>query len=314
MADYHPTPGSTMADISVLRQHPPARVCERMIRLMSDVLSNCRNSELRLALPTLQDNLAPAARELDKWVRAHRCYGTQPHHDFPGLLRLHRDIEHGDQEIGAYLIKTMEGYVSWCQDQLQRCNQIRTDLTRTLQEVFVREDMRKLGHILAKLRWIQFVSTENKKPPGLQRGSKRKHTEHIGAEHHAQAKQLRPSQRARAIEIGSSDDSSPAPGRNSQSAYVARRRRRSKKDRILPVDPELASHAASSILRAADCHPNLPCLNAGLKDLLPRQLLAAEIPAGMTLATVQDDLVHKAQQWWADHDFLLTTRNSEGSD
>lgn len=292
-----------MVELPTQRRQPPRRVCERMIRLVADVLNNCRNGQLRDELETLQDNLAPAARELDKWVLAYRSYGTQPGHDTAGLAGLHNEILEGDEEIAAYLLRTVQSYITWCKEQLDICIKGRPDLARSLQEGFVREDLRKLSKTLGELEDVWAANVRNKKWMDLHQVSKRKYAEPVTDDTQPQLKRVRTSdysmrRHVDIIDLEASDEPTPVTSQAEHHTPNPRRRKRSKKDRVLPADPDLASHVATSILRAVGRHPDAPPLNEGLEGLLPRRLRKAEIPDGMTMATVQDAMVRGAQDWW----------------
>lgn len=342
-----------MSDVSTTQRHAPARACERMIRLVADALQNARSRQLRTELTKLQDNLAPAARELDKWVLAYRTYGSEPGQNAAGLARLHNEILQGDQEIGDYLIRTVHQYVDWCLEQVQRCVDCRSHSTRALQEGFLREDLRKMNRLAEQLTALFTANVKNKKWIDSDRSLKRKHMEATSKGSSLRVKLAENSQAETSRQfqtIDSHDSDGPhtsikpvsraysltardqytqhlweeydqAPGQaidkavqeqhktyNPQQAQRLtakddvdqgiRHRKRAKRDRVLPVDPELASHVALSILRAVGRHPELPPLNAGLADLLPKKLRAADIPYGESLATVQNAMVQEAQQWW----------------
>lgn len=294
-----------MVEVPTSRRQPPPRICERMIRLVAEVLTNCRNAELRNELEALQDNLAPAARELDKWVWTYRSYGTKPHHNMAGLGELHSEIVEGDEEIGAYLIRMVQSYVKWCNQELGKCVQGTLNTARSLQTGFVREDLRKLSKTLGELKGILNANLKKKRMEARQ-GTKRKHAEAAGIDIQAQVKRARNADHSMEMVERDPKDGSASPTlRNDFSeqhinaqTQKPHRRKYSKKERILPVDPEFASHVAESILRAGGRHPTLPSLNAGLEDVLPKRFRKAEIPSGMTVATMQDAMVRKAQDWW----------------
>lgn len=298
-----------MVETSTPRRQPPPRICERMIRLVAEVLTNCRNPELRNELEVLQDNLAPAAREMDKWILTYRSYGTKPHHNMAGLAEVYSEIVEGDEEIAAYLIRMVQSYVAWCDRELGECVQGTLNTTRSLQTGFVREDLRKLSKILGELKGILNANLKNKKRVEAQHGTKRKHAESMGNDSQAQVKRAKNAdhgmlQTMEMVQRDPKDGSTSITQRkdhhSEQHTQIKnpRRRKHSKKERVLPTDPELASHVAESILRAVGRHPDLPSLNAGLEDVLPKRPRKAEIPSGMTVATMQDAMVRKAQDWW----------------
>lgn len=296
-----------MVEIPTCRRQPPPLICGRMIRLVAEVLTNCRNAELRSELEVLQDNLAPAAREMDKWILNYRSYGTKPQHDMAGLAEVHGELMEGDREIAAYLIRTVQSYVNWCDRELGKCVPATPSTARSLQTGFLREDLRKLSKVLGELKGIRSANLKNKKRMEAQQGTKRKHSEPTSTDSQDQVKRARKADHSmmETVERDPKNGSLSGTSRNDLSEQHnntqiqnPRRRKHSKKERILPTNPELASHVAESVLRAIGRHPDMPSLNAGLEDVLPKRPRKAEIPTGMTVATMQDDLVRKAQDWW----------------
>lgn len=312
------------------RQAPP-RVCERIIPLVLDVLHNCRDPVLREEATTLRNSLSAAARELDKWVVTYSTYGTWAGHDYQGLAKLHNEIITGDQEIADCLMETVSECVEYCEEQLhlsiqkqteQFCvpNKKHTAAERVLQDGFLREDLTKLARTRDHLHVLLAANRKHKRWMDPNQTAKRKHVDAARLKPKLDAQSERSpysflSQPAQVIEIDDSDDSLPGTetaSRSFQSAtqsaslnYFDRQVQGGKhvnRDRVLPFDPELAAHAASSILRAVGRHPDLPPLNASLEGVLPQKLNKRDVPVGESLATVQDSMVKSAQRWWAEKD------------
>ena len=302
----------TMPHIMTSERQPPARVCERMIKLLKDVLTNCRSVVLRDELATLQHSLHPAARELDKWVSIYKTYGTRSGQDIHGLAKLHNEILTGDQEIAAYLIKSANEYVDWCTDELHTCVKQPLTTERVLQEGFLKEDLRSLSKTYDQLRDMLASNLKHKRWMNPNQPPKRKHEASSSntSQLHAVPRNAPYPPISRNTEVIELDDSgdSPNPVQVASASMLSagpidqdiRPRKRTKRDRVLPVDPELASHAASSILRAIGRHPDLPALNAGLEDVLPQKLRRHDIPKGESLATVQHSMVKMAELWWVE--------------
>jgi hypothetical protein len=311
-----------MTDPSSLERRPPARACERMISLVVEGLSNCRNAELRTEVKILRANLIPAANELDKWVAQYRTYGAQPCHTAAGLAELHNEILQGDLEIGKYLIRTVEEYVSWCADQLSRCNEMRTDSTEALQEGFIREDMRRMTRLCDQLKTMLTTNNQNKKWMYVPKGqagqpsvAKESRQEHRSSGTPSEISTIDDSN-ANAVSdaagttvtastmhhgIQRAPDVQTTPVEQPRRTYDQDRSRfkRIKRHRVLPVNPELASHAASSILRAMGRHPDTLSLNSQLRGIVPEKLRKEDIAAGRSLAQVQSSMIEEARRWWA---------------